>query len=106
MRAEEKYNFTEDDTMHIQIQCCGIVLMLVLFYFYIRQKRIALETQKAFLEVFWASFFCIAFDIFSIIVIEYRHVLSEPFAKFIAKTYLVTLLGVAISALTYMCVDI
>lgn len=92
--------------MHIQIQCCGIVLMLVLFYFYMRQKRIALETQKAFLGVFWASFICIAFDIFSIIVIGYRHVLSEPFAKFIAKTYLVTLLGVAISALAYMCVDI
>lgn len=92
--------------MHIQIQCCGIVLMLVLFYFYVRQKRIALETQKAFLGVFWASFICIVFDIFSIIVIEYRHVLSEPFAKFIAKTYLVTLLSVAISALAYMCVDI
>lgn len=92
--------------MHIQIQCCGIVLMLVLFYFYVRQKRIALQTQKAFLVVFWASFFCIAFDVFSIIVIEYRHVLSEPFAKFIAKTYLVTLLGVAISALAYMYVDI
>lgn len=92
--------------MHIQIQCCGIVLMLVLFYFYMRQKRIALETQKAFLVVFWASFVCIAFDIFSIVVIEYRHVLSEPFAKFIAKTYLITLLGVAVSALAYMCVDI
>lgn len=91
--------------MHIQIQCCGIVLMLVLFYFYARQKRIALETQRAFLGVFWASFFCIAFDIFSILVIQYRHVLSEPFAKFIAKTYLVTLLGVAVSALAYIYVD-
>jgi len=104
--VKEKLKLREDDTMHIQIQCCGIVLMLVLFYFYMRQKRIALETQKAFLVVFWASFLCIAFDIFSIIVIEYRHMLSEPFAKFIAKTYLVTLLGVAVSALSYMYVDI
>ncbi len=95
-----------DDTMHIQIQCCGVVLMLVLFYFYMRQKRIALESQKAFLGVFWASLICIVFDIFSIIVIEYRHVLSEPFAKFVAKTYLITLLGVAISALAYVYVDI
>jgi len=31
---------------------------------------------------------------------------SEPFAKFVAKTYLVTLLAVAISALEYMYVDI
>lgn len=92
--------------MHIQIQCCGVVLMLALLFLYVHQKRIALETQKAFLGVFWASFFCIIFDIFSIIVIEYRHVLSELFAKLIVKTYLVTLLGVAISALAYMCVDI
>ncbi len=92
--------------MHIQIQCCGVVLMLVLFYFYMRQKRIALETQKAFLTVFWASFICIVFDILSIIVIQQRHVLSEWFAKFIAKTYLITLIGVAVSALGYMCVDI
>lgn len=92
--------------MHIQIQCCGIVLMMVLFYFYIRQKRIALYSERAFLGVFWASFISMIFDIASIIVIEYRHVLSEPFARFIAKTYLVTLIGVAVSALAYMCVDI
>lgn len=92
--------------MHIQIQCCGIVLMLVLFYFYMHQKRISLDTQKAFLGVFWATFFCIVMDIVSIGAIQYRHVLTEPFAKFVAKTYLVTLLGVALSALLYMCVDI
>ena len=68
--------------MHIQIQCCGIVLMLVLFYFYMRQKRVSLDTQRAFLVVFFATFICITFDILSIGAIEYRHVLSEPFAKF------------------------
>ncbi len=39
-------------------------------------------------------------------MIQQRHVLSEWFAKFIAKTYLITLIGVAVSALGYMCVDI
>ncbi len=92
--------------MQIQIQCCGIVLMMVLFYFYIRQKRIALKTQWAFLGVYGATFACILLDVFSIGVIEYRHVLSETFARFVAKTYLVSLLGVALSALSYMCVDI
>lgn len=92
--------------MQIQIQCCGIVLMMVLFYFYIRQKRIALNTQRAFLGVYGATFACIVLDVFSIGVIEYRHVLSEVFAKFVAKSYLVSLLGVALSALSYMCVDI
>lgn len=92
--------------MHIQIQCCGIVLMLTLFYFYMRQKRISLNTQQAFLGVFFATFVCIAVDILSIGAIECRHLLPEHFVKFIAKSYLVTLLGVAISALSYMCVDI
>ena len=71
--------------MHIQIQCCGIVLMLVLFYFYMRQRRIALHTQRTFLNVFWSTFACIAVDILSIGTIE---------------------LGVALSALSYMCSDI
>lgn len=92
--------------MQIQIQCCGIVLMLVLFHFYRHQKRISLDTQKAFLGVYWTTFICILMDIISICAIEYRHMLSEPVAKFVAKTYLVTLLGVAFSALSYMCVDI
>ncbi|MCM1044946.1 MAG: EAL domain-containing protein [Candidatus Gastranaerophilales bacterium] len=92
--------------MQIQIQCCGIVLMLVLFYFYIRQKRISLNTQKAFFRVFAATFFCITFDILSIGVIEGRHMLPAWLVNFVAKTYLVTLLSVALSALSYMCVDI
>lgn len=92
--------------MHIQIQCCGIVLMLVLFYFYMRQRRISLNTQKAFLSVFWATFICIAVDILSIETIKYQHIFPELFVKFAAKSYLVTLLGVALSALAYMYVDI
>ena len=58
--------------MQIQIQCCGIVLMMVLFYFYIRQKRIALKTQWAFLGVYGATFACILLDVFSIGVIKSR----------------------------------
>ncbi len=92
--------------MHIQIQCCGIVLMLTLFYFYMRQRRISLNTQRAFLGVFLATFICITVDILSIGAIEYRDLLPEHFVKFIAKSYLITLLGVAISALSYMSVDI
>lgn len=92
--------------MQIQMQCCGIVLMLVLFYFYMRQKRISLSTQRAFLGVFWATFICIFVDVLSIMAIQYRHMLPLYFAKFVAKSYLITLIGVALSALSYMCVDI
>lgn len=43
--------------------------MLVLFYFYVRQKRISLYTQKAFWSVFWTTFICVVFDVLVVVVI-------------------------------------
>ncbi|MCM1272019.1 MAG: EAL domain-containing protein [Clostridium sp.] len=57
------------------------------------------------MRVFWATFFCLVFDILSIVAIWHRHLLGAGFVKLIAKSYLVTLLFVAYTALTYMCVD-
>lgn len=80
--------------------------MIVLLYFYIRQKRIFLNTEKAFLRAFLVTFSCIVLDILSIIALDYRNILPELFVKFLCKSYLVTLLGVAFCGLLYVCVDI
>lgn len=92
--------------MHIQVQCCGIVLMMVLLFFYLRQKRVSLKTEKTFLWTFCITFACIVFDILSIIVIGWKDRLPDLFVGFICKTYLATLLCVALCALFYVCVDI
>lgn len=92
--------------MHIQMQCCGIVLMMVLLFFYIRQKRILLNTERAFLRAFCLNFFCIVLDVASIVVIYQRNKLPGWFVDFICKSYLVTLVGVALCSLLYVCVDI
>lgn len=92
--------------MHIQIQCCGIVLMMVLLFFYLRQKRIRLNTEKAFMRAFCLNLFCMILDIFSIIVIYQRDWIPGWFVDFICKSYLVTLVGVALCSLLYICVDI
>ncbi len=92
--------------MHIQMQCCGIVLMMVLLFFYTKQKRISLNTERAFLRAFCLNFFCIVLDVFSIIVIYQRDRLAKWFIDFVCKSYLVTLLGVALCGLLYVCVDI
>ncbi len=92
--------------MHIQMQCCGIVLMMVLLFFYRKQKRISLNTEKAFLRTFCLNFFCIVLDVFSIIVIYQRDKLPGWFIDVVCKSYLVTLLGVALCGLLYVCVDI
>ncbi len=92
--------------MHIQIQCCGIVLMMVLLFFYLRQKRISMNTEKAFLHAFCLNLFCIVLDVFSVVVIYQRDRLPGWFVDFICKSYLITLVGVAFCSLLYICVDI
>lgn len=92
--------------MDIWTQCCGVILMSVLLLFYIRQKKIFLNTEKAFLKAFLVTFACIVLDILSIVVLNYRNALPEVFVKFICKSYLVSLVGVALFGLLYICVDI
>lgn len=92
--------------MHIQMQCCGIVLMLVLLFFYMRQRRVSLNTEKVFLRTFCTNLFCVALDVISIVVIYQRNNLPDWFVDFICKSYLVTLIGVALCSLFYICVDI
>ncbi len=92
--------------MHIQIQCCGIVLMMVLLFFYMRQKRISMNTEKAFLRAFCLNLFCIVLDVFSVVVIYQRDWLPGWFVDFVCKSYLITLVGVALCSLLYICVDI
>lgn len=92
--------------MHIQMQCCGIVLMMVLLFFYMRQKRILLNTERAFLRAFCLNLFCIVLDVASIVVIYQRDKLPGWFVDFICKSYLITLVGVALCSLLYVCVDI
>lgn len=92
--------------MHIQIQCCGIVLMMVLLFFYMRQKRISMNTEKAFLRAFCLNLFCMVLDVFSVVVIYQRDWLPGWFVDFICKSYLISLVGVALCSLLYVCVDI
>lgn len=92
--------------MSIRIQCCGILLMIVLLYFYVRQKRLSLNTERAFLKTFFVTFSSLAFDILSIVALNYREMFPELFVKFLCKAYLATLVGEAFCGLIYICVDI
>ena len=92
--------------MDIRMQCGGVVLMAVLLYFYLRQKRISLDTEKVFFRALLVTFVCIILDIFSILALDYRSRLPELLVRFICKSYLVTLMGVAYCGLLYVCVDI
>lgn len=92
--------------MPIQVQCCGLVLMIVLFYFYKSQHSILLNTQKAFWNSFVVTFVSITLDILSCIVIRLRNNLPSLFVDAVCKTYLVSLVVLAYFALLYILTDI
>lgn len=90
----------------IYTQACGIVLMLVLFLFYKIQKRIELNTEKAFWRVFCATLLSISVDILSIVAIQNMDFLPEIVVEVICKTYLVSLQAVICFSVMYLCTDI
>ena len=92
--------------MNIWTQCCGIVLLLVLFLFYKQQKQIHLTTERAFWRSFCVTFITITLDILSLIAIDNMDILPVKFVEFVCKSYLVSLLGVVLCSLLYICADI
>lgn len=92
--------------MNIQMQCCGFFLLLVLLYFYLRQKKLHLATEKAFFVVFVVMLFCISLDIMSIIAIIHAEILPSWLVSFVCKAYPVSLVSVTASCLGYVCVDV
>lgn len=92
--------------MSIMAQCCGMVLLLIIFCFYGQQKNIRLHTRNAFLWAMWVIFANVTLDILSVLVIRYMNELPFGLVVFISKLYLVTLPFVSLSALLYVCTDL
>ncbi|MCM1524647.1 MAG: EAL domain-containing protein [Ruminococcus sp.] len=91
--------------MPIQVQCCGLLLMIILFYFYKSQKTIKLNTEKSFWNAFCMTLVCIILDILSCVMISRMDFFPLTAVRTVSKTYLVSLVGVSFFALLYICTD-
>lgn len=92
--------------MPIQTQCCGIVLLIIIFYFYKSQKSLKLNTERAFRNCFFVTSGSLVMDIISCVVIRMRDNLPSLFVDIVCKTYLVTLVTLAFYALNYIMSDL
>jgi EAL domain-containing protein (putative c-di-GMP-specific phosphodiesterase class I) len=92
--------------MNIKVQCCGIALMLVILYFYGRQRKISLNTEKAFMRMFWTIMFSLILDILSLVALTNMNQLPVLLVDIVCKTYLATLVLVALCGVLYVCTDI
>ena len=91
--------------MNIQIQCCGLILVLLIMFFNLRQKKIGLYTEKAYFSMVLVTFFSIVLDVLSVLTIMEKDYLSEMIVDFTCKIYLISLLAVAVESFLYICID-
>lgn len=92
--------------MNIQVQCCGLVMMGLLLYFYLRQKTVGLYTEKIFLRTLIVTIICVVLDVLSIVAITYRSFIPEVVLYGICKTYVVSIIWVCFCTLAYVVTDL
>jgi len=91
--------------MNIQVQCCGVVILLLIWYFFLRQKTLRLESEKLFLITMGVTSFCVIMDITSVVAICNQKLISGFLLALICKTYIVSLIWVGYFGLIYSSAD-
>lgn len=91
--------------MNIKVQCCGVVILLLIWYFSLRQKPLGLESKKLFLLTMGVTSFCIVMDIASVVAICHRESISVFVLAAVCKTYIVSLIWVGYCGLIYSSTD-
>ncbi len=87
--------------MNIEVQCCGVVILILIWYFSLRQKPLGLESKKLFLLTMGMTSFCLVLDIASVVAICYRELIPVFLLAVICKTYIVSLIWVGYCGLIY-----
>lgn len=92
--------------MNIEVQCCGLAILALLWIFYFKQRTLGLYSEKLFLLTMTFTTLCVALDILSIAAIVNMKYLPGWLLAFVCKTYIVTLIWVGYLGLVYSSTDV
>ena len=92
--------------MNIQVQVCGLLIVLLLYCFYMSSETLKLYTEKIFHQAMSMSILCLVLDILSVVAITYRSSLPLFFVESICKLYIITLVWVSMYAFVYVLTDL
>ena len=92
--------------MNIQVQICGMVILIVLAVFYKSNKTLGLYAESIFFRVMIFAMVSLSLDILSLVVIEYRQSLPILLVNFVCKTYIISLIWVGMMGTIYVLTDI
>lgn len=92
--------------MNIQVQICGLCILLLLILFYKSHETLRLYKEKLFFNVVCIITISLFADVLSLVAIYYKEALPSLFVNGICKFYLITLLWGVWSALVYVVSDL
>ena len=67
--------------MNIQVQICGLLIVLLLYCFYMSSKTLKLYTEKIFHQAMSMSMLCLFLDILSVVVKIFEKELREEHTR-------------------------
>lgn len=92
--------------MNIQVQLCGMAILILLYIFYRSHKTLQLYAEKIFHRTICIAMLSLSLDILSLVGIYYKQQLPMIVVKGICKLYIITLIWLTVAALSYVLADL
>lgn len=92
--------------MNIQVQMCGMIILIVLAVFYKSNRTLKLYSERIFFRVMVVAITSLGLDILSLIAIEYREALPPFLLWMICKTYIISLIWIGMVGTVYILADV
>ena len=92
--------------MFIMAQLCGILLILVLLWFYISHKRLDLYITRVYLYMLGINLVNLLLDVSSVVLLKHQDSISQWIVAGVCKLYLMSILAFTSAGLAYTFVDL
>ena len=90
----------------IDIQYCGLALIILLMYFTYRRKSLGLHSDRSYHMALIAANICLLSDVLSIQALAHLDMWPMLITKFVCKLYINMLVFVAFFAFSYIASDL
>lgn len=92
--------------MNIQVQLCGLCILVLLIIFLNSHRTLRLYKEKVFYLVLYTITIGLVLDMLSLIFIYFRQTIPIHLVNFVCKSYVITLVWGTCSALIYVITDL
>ncbi len=104
--VEDYVRKAEAVVYNIQIQTSSILVIVTIMIFFFLSKKIGLFTEKVFTRILIGAFFCLLFDILSIVFICNDDTLPHLLVEISCKLYLASLISMAFAGFDYILTEL